>query len=69
MTCQSPKPSGGSLDQGVDPNYRDPQANQWNLTVERHLGGSDNLRVSYVGMPSYRLGAALKSMEECSVGR
>ncbi len=28
---------GGSLDQGVDPNYRDPQANQWNLTVERQL--------------------------------
>ena len=22
---------GGGLDQGVDPNYRDPQANQWNL--------------------------------------
>ena len=28
---------GGGLDQGVDPNYRDPQANQWNLTVERQL--------------------------------
>src|SRR5271170_3512303 len=46
---------GGSLDQGVDPNYRDPQANQWNLTVERQLGASDSLRVSYVGMHSYRL--------------
>jgi hypothetical protein len=46
---------GGGLDQGVDPNYRDPQANQWNLTVERQLGGSDSLRVSYVGMHSYRL--------------
>ena len=46
---------GGGLDQGVDPNYRDPQANQWNLTVERQLTGSDTLRVSYVGMHSYRL--------------
>jgi hypothetical protein len=46
---------GGGLDQGVDPNYRDPQANQWNLTVERQLASSDTLRVSYVGMNSYRL--------------
>lgn len=46
---------GGSLDQGVDPNYRDPQANQWNFTVERQLGANDSLRVSYVGMHSYRL--------------
>jgi hypothetical protein len=46
---------GGSLDQGVDPNFRDPQANQWNLTVERQLGNNDSLRVSYVGMHSYRL--------------
>jgi hypothetical protein len=46
---------GGGLDQGVDPNYRDPQANQWNLTVERQLGNNDSLRVSYVGMHSYRL--------------
>jgi Carboxypeptidase regulatory-like domain/TonB dependent receptor len=46
---------GGSLDQGVDPNYRDPQANQWNLTVERLLGNNDSLRISYVGMHSYRL--------------
>ncbi len=46
---------GGGLDQGVDPNYRDPQANQWNLTLERQLGNNDSLRVSYVGMHSYRL--------------
>jgi hypothetical protein len=46
---------GGGLDQGVNPNYRDPQSNQWNLTVERQLGTSDSLRVSYVGMHSYRL--------------
>ena len=46
---------GGGLDQGVDPNYRDPQSNQWNLTVERELTSSTTLRVSYVGMHSYRL--------------
>jgi hypothetical protein len=46
---------GGGLDQGVDPNYRDPQANQWSLTVERQLASNDSLRVSYVGMHSYRL--------------
>jgi hypothetical protein len=46
---------GGGLDQGVDPNYRDPQANQWNFTVERQLTGNDSLRVSYVGMHTYRL--------------
>ena len=46
---------GGNLDQGVDPNYRDPQANQYNLTVERQLGKSDALRVSFVSMHTYRL--------------
>ena len=46
---------GGSLDQGVDPNYRDPQANQYNLTVERQIDSNDTLRVSYVGQHTYRL--------------
>jgi hypothetical protein len=46
---------GGSLDQGVDPNYRDPQSEQWNLTVERQLQADTTLRVSYVGMHTYRL--------------
>ena len=46
---------GGGLDQGVDPNYRDPQANQWNFTVERQLASNDSLRLSYVGMHTYRL--------------
>jgi Carboxypeptidase regulatory-like domain len=46
---------GGGLDQGVDPNYRDPQSNQWSLTVERELSANNSLRVSYVGMHSYRL--------------
>jgi hypothetical protein len=46
---------GGGLDQGVNPLYRDPQANQWSLTVERQLSANNSLRVSYVGMHTYRL--------------
>ncbi len=46
---------GGGLDQGVDPHYRDPQANQYSLTVEHQLSTNNSLRVSYVGMHSYRL--------------
>jgi hypothetical protein len=46
---------GGGLDQGVNPNYRDPQSNQWNLTVEREITNSTVVRASYVGMHSYRL--------------
>ena len=41
---------GGSLDQGVDPNYRDPQSNQWNVTVEREISNNTSVRASYVGM-------------------
>ncbi len=46
---------GGSLDQGVDPNFRDPQTNQWNLTLERQITNDTSVRASYVGMHSYRL--------------
>ena len=50
-----PTYGGGGLDQGVDPNFRDPQSNQWNLTIEREITDSTVLRASYVGMHSYRL--------------
>jgi Carboxypeptidase regulatory-like domain len=50
-----PKYGGGGLDQGVNPTYRDPQSNQWNVTVEREITSSTVLRASYVGMHSYRL--------------
>jgi hypothetical protein len=46
---------GGGLDQGVDPHFRDPQSNQWSLTVERQLSANNSLRASYVGMHTYRL--------------
>jgi hypothetical protein len=54
-TASGPQFGGGSLDQGVDPNYRDPQANQYNLTLERQLDRNDSLRVSFVGQHTYRL--------------
>jgi hypothetical protein len=46
---------GGELEQATDPHYRDAQAAQWNLTVERAITNNTALRVSYVGMDSYRL--------------
>ncbi|WP_263355614.1 carboxypeptidase-like regulatory domain-containing protein [Acidicapsa ligni] len=54
-TTGGPTFGGGGLDQGVNPNFRDPQSNQWNVTVERQLSNATSLRASYVGMHSYRL--------------
>jgi hypothetical protein len=46
---------GGSLEQANDPRFRDPQATQWNLTIERQVTQHDVARLSYVGMSNYRL--------------
>jgi hypothetical protein len=46
---------GGTLEQATNPRYRDAQSAQWNVTVERELTPNTSLRVSYVGMNSYRL--------------
>ncbi|HXX76720.1 MAG TPA: hypothetical protein VEI50_16440 [Nitrospiraceae bacterium] len=46
---------GGTIEQAIDPRYRDPQSAQWNVTVERELTPDTALRASYVGMNSYRL--------------
>lgn len=46
---------GGTIQQATDPRYRDPQSAQWNVTVERQLPFDTALRVSYIGMNSYRL--------------
>jgi hypothetical protein len=46
---------GATLGQATDPHYRDPQSAQWNVTVERELNPNTAMRVSYVGMNSYRL--------------
>jgi hypothetical protein len=54
-STESVQYGGGSLDQANNPNFRDPQSTQWNVTIERQLSTSTSLRVSYVGMNSYRL--------------
>jgi len=46
---------GGSLEEANDPNWRDPQSAQWNLTIERQVTSNTVARISYVGMASYRL--------------
>jgi hypothetical protein len=46
---------GATLGMATDPRYRDPQSAQWNVTVERELNPNTAMRVSYVGMNSYRL--------------
>jgi hypothetical protein len=46
---------GGSLEQANDPLFRDPQSAQWNVTIERQLNANMLLRVSYLGMNSYRM--------------
>lgn len=46
---------GGTIEQATDPYYRDPQSAQWNVTLERQVTQKTALRVSYVGMNSYRL--------------
>jgi hypothetical protein len=40
---------------GVQTKFRDPQSAQWNATIERELPSGFALRVSYIGMNSYRL--------------
>jgi hypothetical protein len=46
---------GGTLEQATDPRYRDAQSEQWNVTLERELNPNTAVRVSYVGMNTYRL--------------
>ena len=46
----------GDFYQNVNLHYRDPQSAQWNVTLERQLTQDLTLRVSYVGMNSYRMG-------------
>ena len=46
----------GDFYQNVDLRFRDPQSAQWNVTLERELSPDVTLRVSYVGMNSYRMG-------------
>jgi hypothetical protein len=50
---------GGTIEQATDPRYRDPQSAQWNVTLERELTPATALRLSYVGMNSYRLNVSV----------
>src|SRR5215813_4165630 len=45
----------GDFYQNVNIHFRDPQSAQWNFTIERQLREDLTLRVSYVGMNSYRM--------------
>jgi hypothetical protein len=38
-----------------DPNFKDPYSLQWNLSVERDIGWSTGVRVSYIGLRSVQL--------------
>jgi hypothetical protein len=46
---------GGTMEAATNPHYRDPQSAQWNVTFEREVNPSTAMRVSYVGMNTYRL--------------
>src|SRR5262249_7663841 len=50
---------GGIIEQAVNPNYRDPQSAQWNVTIERAVTDNTAVRASYVGMNSYRLNVSI----------
>ena len=40
---------------GMDPNFKDPQTAQWNVTIERQLTFALAARITYSGMNSYRM--------------
>jgi hypothetical protein len=56
-TPDSPLTIAGTGDfyQNVNTAYRDPQAAQWNFTAEREIVSDLALKVSYLGMNSYRM--------------
>jgi hypothetical protein len=53
--AQAVQYGGTGFYDGMSPNYRDPQTAQWNVTVERQLTSAMAVRISYVGMNSYRM--------------
>jgi hypothetical protein len=56
-TPADPLTTAGTADfyQNVNIHFRDPQSAQWNVTLERQLSSDLTLRLSYVGMNSYRM--------------
>ena len=53
------QPGSQSFFQVTDMHYKDPYVQEWNLTVERDLGASFGLRVSYDGNHSSDLGTGM----------
>jgi hypothetical protein len=53
---QLAQPGTAQLLAGASTNYKDPYVQQWNLTVERDLGFSTGLRLSYDGNHGNQLG-------------
>jgi hypothetical protein len=49
----------GEFYQNTPSDFRDPQAMQWNATVEQTLRASMAMRVSYIGMHMYRMGVTV----------
>src|SRR5262249_54827990 len=56
-TKDDPVAIAGTADfyQNVNIHFRDPQSAQWNVTLERQMASDLTLRLSYVGMNSYRM--------------
>ena len=54
-TNQALQYGGSGFYDGENPRFKDPQTEQWNVTIERQLGSDTAVRISYVGMHSYRL--------------
>ena len=53
--AQAVQYGGTGFYDGMSPNYRDPQTAQWNVTIERQVTNETAVRISYVGMNSYRM--------------
>ena len=54
-TNQGLQYGGSGFYDAYNPNFKDPQTAQWNVTIEREVGANTALRISYVGMNTYRL--------------
>jgi hypothetical protein len=57
--ANAPAPGTGEFIVATQLDYRDPSSVQWNLTVERELAKETAVRVSYIGMNSYRLNSTV----------
>ena len=52
---QTAQYGGTGFFDAMNPNFKDPQTAQWNVTIEREVTSDTAVRVSYVGMNSYRM--------------